>query len=277
MTGEQPAADSPSGPWREQRSQVFGEVAEQYDATRPGYPGRLVTDILGYAALDGAPAVEVGAGTGKATLSFAAHGVPLTCVEPDPRMAEVLARNCAGVPGVTVAVGNFETWHPPTPYGLLYSAQAWHWVDPETRWSRARAALRPGGAVALFWNDWTVAGDGLEEELAAVHDRALTGLAPHTVHDLRPRSTVEGPQSWVHEQLTAEAGFTDVEYRRYESVHERSTEDFVHLLASHSAYRVMPEAVRDALFTDVRRVIDAHGGTARLDTTTGLYLARTVS
>ncbi|MCC3770015.1 trans-aconitate 2-methyltransferase [Streptomyces sp. UNOC14_S4] len=274
MTGEPTA--KPSEHWREQRRHVFGEAAEQYDAARPGYPGRLVTDVLAYAALDGAPAVEVGAGTGKATLSFAAHGVPLTCVEPDARMADVLARNCAGTPGVTITVGGFETWRPPTPYGLLYSAQAWHWIDPATRWSLARAALRPGGAIALFWNDWVVAGEGLEEELAAVHDRALTGVAPHTAHDLRPRSTVEGPHSWVYGQLAADGGFTDVEHRRYESVHERSAEDFVSLLASHSAYRVVPEDVREALFADVRRVVDAHGGTVRLDTTTGLYLARTV-
>ncbi|MEU5428893.1 class I SAM-dependent methyltransferase [Streptomyces olivoreticuli] len=262
--------------WRRERRHVFGEDAEIYDASRPGYPEALVADVVEFAALDGAPVVEVGAGTGKATLAFAARGLSLTCVEPDPRMADVLARNCAGSADVTVEVGDFETWRPAVPYGLLYSAQAWHWLDPEVRWARARAALRPGGALALFWNDWIVAGDGVEEELAAAHEPHLAGVASGAFNELRPRSTVEGTESWVHEELAADGGFTDVTYRRYESVHERSAQGLVDLLASHSAYRVMPEEARQALFADVRRVVQARGGTARLETTTGLFLARTV-
>ncbi|MGW1072873.1 class I SAM-dependent methyltransferase [Streptomyces sp. NPDC002537] len=260
---------------RRERRHVFGEVAEQYDTFRPGYPDRLVTDVLDYARLDGAPAVEVGAGTGKATLAFAARGIPVTCVEPDPQMVGVLTRRCAGTPHVTVDVDNFETWRPAAPYGLLYSAQAWHWVDPETRWARARAALRPGGTVALFWNEWTVAGDGVEEELAAVHDRHLADELPNAFHELRPRWRVPGAESSVHREMAADGGFTDVTYQEYDSVHEYSARGLSDLLASHSGYRMLPEALREVVLTDVRRVIEAHGGTARLDTITGLFLSRT--
>ena len=51
---------------------MFGEVVQDYDQVRPGYPDDLVDDVT---ALSGAgPALEVGAGTGKATVSFAARG-----------------------------------------------------------------------------------------------------------------------------------------------------------------------------------------------------------
>ncbi|MDX6331951.1 MAG: hypothetical protein QOI83_4334, partial [Streptomycetaceae bacterium] len=69
------------------RSKLFGEVAELYDAGRPGYSDAMVTEVLAYAALGDRAAVEVGAGTGKATLPFAALGIALVCVEPDARMA----------------------------------------------------------------------------------------------------------------------------------------------------------------------------------------------
>ncbi|MFG2235780.1 hypothetical protein ACGFNX_38250 [Streptomyces sp. NPDC048723] len=71
-------------------SQVFGEVAELYDAARPGYADALAAEVLAYADPGGRTAVEVGAGTGKATVAFAALGTPVVCIEPDPRMAEVL-------------------------------------------------------------------------------------------------------------------------------------------------------------------------------------------
>ncbi|OKI53684.1 hypothetical protein AMK15_28620 [Streptomyces sp. MJM1172] len=92
------------------RSQVFGEVAELYDAARPGYSNELVADVLTYAALGDRAAVEIGAGTGKATVPFAELGTPLVCLEPDPRMAEVLRRNTARYSGVQVEVDGFESW-----------------------------------------------------------------------------------------------------------------------------------------------------------------------
>ena len=50
------------------RRLVFGEVAELYDSVRPSYPDALVDDVLAFAgAGPGDPALEVGAGTGKAT------------------------------------------------------------------------------------------------------------------------------------------------------------------------------------------------------------------
>jgi len=67
-----------------ERATIFGEVAELYDAARPGYADALAGEVLAYAGLGGRAAVEVGAGTGKATVAFAAQGIPLLCVEPDP-------------------------------------------------------------------------------------------------------------------------------------------------------------------------------------------------
>lgn len=92
------------------RRTVFGEVTELYDAARPGCSNVMVTEVLAYTALGDRAAVEVGAGTGKATAPFAALGIPLVCVEPDARMAEVLRRNTASHPNVRIKVGDFDQW-----------------------------------------------------------------------------------------------------------------------------------------------------------------------
>ncbi|MEV4442262.1 class I SAM-dependent methyltransferase [Streptomyces sp. NPDC049577] len=269
--------ESPAAPGRERR-RTFGEAAEQYEAARPGYPDRLVDDVLEFAGPGAGPVLEVGAGTGKATLPFAARfavtGTSLTCVEPDARMAGVLARNCADLPGVAIEVGDFENLRPSRRFGLLYCAQAWHWIDPGVRWERARAALRPGGTVALFWNDWVAAGEDVRRALVAAHERHLADMPPHTILDARPRETVMGPGSWVASEMGSGGGCTDVTHRTYSSVHERSTSAVIDLLSSLSAYRLIPQAVREALFAEVAEVVDAHGGMLRLETTTGLFLGR---
>jgi Dihydroorotate dehydrogenase len=91
-------------------SQLFGEVAGSYDVARPGYPSEIVEAIRGYHGGVPARLVEVGAGTGRATGMLLGLGAPMTCVEPDARMAELLA---ARFPGVEVVVAPFEEWTPP--------------------------------------------------------------------------------------------------------------------------------------------------------------------
>src|SRR5262245_12356310 len=139
---------------RDQR-RVFGEVAEAYDDVRPGYPAQVLDLIVAYAGRVPGSVVESGAGTGKGTALLRTLDVPLTCVEPDPAMAGVLARRFAGDDLVSVVVSRFEDWTPP-PGGvdLLASAQAWHWVGRQVRTDLAAAALAPGGVLAVFGHDF---------------------------------------------------------------------------------------------------------------------------
>ena len=65
---------------------IFGAVASMYDDVRPGYPAEVLDAIVDF---QGGPTsvAELGAGTGKGTELLVRLGMPVTCVEPDPRMA----------------------------------------------------------------------------------------------------------------------------------------------------------------------------------------------
>src|ERR1700758_672913 len=128
----------------EARRLSFGGVADLYDRARPSYPSALVDDVLEYAGVapgEAARAVEVGAGTGKATVLFAARGLDIVALEPSAEMAAVARRNFAGYTNVRVAETEFERWAPEHEFRLVFSAQAWHWIAPEVRYVAARAAL----------------------------------------------------------------------------------------------------------------------------------------
>ena len=78
---------------REQRL-VFGEIAEQYDEYRPSYPDALFDTIIEFGELHaGDRALEIGAGTGKATAGFATRGLRVHALEPSPAMAAILRAN----------------------------------------------------------------------------------------------------------------------------------------------------------------------------------------
>ena len=131
------------------RGLLFGSVAERYERYRLAYPNELVDTVLGYAGRRVCTALEVGAGTGKATRPFAAHGIEVTALEPDSDMAKVLARVTYGLP-VTPVVSTFEQFRTESRFDLVYAAAAWHWTSPVTRWAQAVELLVPGGVLALF-------------------------------------------------------------------------------------------------------------------------------
>ncbi|MFC4116756.1 methyltransferase domain-containing protein [Nonomuraea zeae] len=241
------------------RSVVFGEAVEEYEAARPGYPDRLVTEVLEYAP-DG-PVLEVGAGTGKATAGFAAHGVDLTCVEPDPRMAAALTRRC---PQAKVEIGIFEDYVPDKAFALLYSAQAWHWVDRDRRWDLAHAALAPSGAVAVFWNLYGVTDPDLRAALAAVDRRY--GVTTSSLHlDHSDRAEV------VEHELADDPRFTDLDYRHYAHADRYSAGRYLDLVRSISAYRILDAESRERLLREIGALL---GDEVDMTLTTDLFLGR---
>jgi len=256
---------------------VFGEVAEAYDAARLGYPDELITDVLLYASpLE--RVLEVGAGTGKATTAFAAKGLNLLCLEPDARMASVLARSCASCISVDVEVTQFETWTPPEPFSLLFAAQSWHWVNRDTRWDLAYAALRTGGAIALFWNYYAVADSTLQRQLFSLD---LSHGVVHSVHTPHEHDTdfyaneIDQTDGWPSAELAGDARFTDFVSQRYRRTRTFDVDTYVNLLTSISAYRMLDDVEREAFLDDVRSIVNGRGGSIDLGISTDLFMGRT--
>lgn len=78
------------------RGLSFGSIADQYERYRLDYPDEVVEVVQHYAGRPLRSALEVGAGTGKATRLFAARGIHVTALEPDLEKAAVFRRSFVG-------------------------------------------------------------------------------------------------------------------------------------------------------------------------------------
>jgi ubiquinone/menaquinone biosynthesis C-methylase UbiE len=136
---------------------VFDSVADAYDAGRPSYPDELyraLSEVSGV-RLDGATAVDVGAGTGILTHALRARGSRVIAVEPGLEMLARLRSRAAGQAPAAVAAVLADGNALPVAGGvadLVTYAQSWHWLDPVASIAEARRVLRPGGAIAGCWN-----------------------------------------------------------------------------------------------------------------------------
>jgi SAM-dependent methyltransferase len=131
---------------------VFDEGADGYDA-RPGYPAetyRILADRCRLAA--GSRVLEIGPGTGQATIGLLDAGAEVTAVEPGAALARRLAERTAGRPVSIVNAGFEDAVLPEAAFDIVAAATSFHWVDPTIAISKVAGHLRPGGWIALWWN-----------------------------------------------------------------------------------------------------------------------------
>ena len=259
-----------------ERRLAFGRVAELYEKARPSYPRDLVEQVAEYARLEpGDRILDVGAGTGKATRLFAGRGQEIVALEPSAEMAAVARSALDGLAGVTIVESEFERWEPQAgPFKLAISGQAWHWIDPEVGYARARALLTRGGALAVFWNfaDWQ--NSPIRPALDEAYREAAPELEPTgPMHPLARRGDLS--PDWEAE-IAATDGFAAPEIRNFSWRQRYSADAYVRLISTHSDHVVLEPAIRERLLARVAKAILAYGGEFELAYGTRLCLARAV-
>ena len=132
---------------------AFEELVDHYDAARPTYPPSLydaLPDLSG-------SVLELGAGTGIATRELERRAGSLVSTDLGPKM---LGRLHERSPHVPVVVSRAEALpFADMSFDVVCGAQMWHWVDVAVAAPEVVRVLRPGGALAVWWNE--VAADGL--------------------------------------------------------------------------------------------------------------------
>jgi len=152
---------------------TFNEDALNYDKMRPTYVKDLYKDVIKFSNLDSTKnALEIGIGTGQATLPFLNTGCKLTAVELGENMAKFSKEKFSEFNNFDVINDDFENVTlENNSYDLIYSATAFHWIPQEVGYTKVFNLLKSGGAMALFWNHPSPADDKLNFELQKAYNK----------------------------------------------------------------------------------------------------------
>ena len=238
---------------RERLRKTFDEAAELYDRARPGYPPELFADLAELADLvPGSRVLEIGCGTGQATLPLAERGYAIVAVELGADLAAVARRKLAAFPSVSVVVSAFEDWPLPVErFDAVVSATAFHWLDPAIRVSKSADALRPGGTLATISTHHIAGGTAaFFAEVQACYER----WDPATPPGLRLEPSAEIP--FEHDELDRSDRFYAPTFRRYEWQQMYSTANYLEVLQTYSGHRLLPPDLRHGLLKCIADLID---------------------
>jgi SAM-dependent methyltransferase len=238
----------------------FDKVPEIYDRVRPTYPAQLFDDMFAYvrASLPEAEpcAVEIGPGTGQATGSLLDRGARVTAVELGPNLAKFLRDKFASEDRLDVVNSPFEeAVLPSSSFDLVFSATAFHWIDPAVRMAKAHGLLRPGGVLAV------VSTNQIRSDAdRGFFDRAMPIYKKYYGEEKRQPVPGEDVVPNEYHEMAACGLFKDVELHRYRWDQTYSTSAYADLVRSYGNTGTLDPPAREALIADLSALIDAEFG-----------------
>lgn len=257
---------------RKTDSERFDGVADLYDAYRPGYPAELIEAIVLYSDIQQDERIlEIGSGTGRATLSFAERGYTILCLDPGQNLIAVAREKLNAYPQVSFVRARFEDWEPEQEkFDLVISAQAYHWVPEEVRFEKTASVLKQGGHLALFWNMYPRLQGEIRQELDQVYDK----IAPELVKPERPFDQLIESRA---NALGESPYFKKVVVKKYSWSARYETKAYLGLLNTYSDHLRLSERRRNLLFAEVAEVVERNGGTIEKPYLAVVYMAQRTS
>lgn len=267
--------------WERNKRIVFDDIVNNYEKIRPEYPSALFEDIFAYSNLKHIQNVlEIGAGTGKATVAFLNANYDVTAVEISQNMAGFLLNKFHNYENFRVTVTSFEdAVLQEDSFDLIYAASAFHWVDAEIGLPKAMRLLRNDGVIALFrYNAIAADGEALYDEIQTFYENYYYSFYTSSARPVKKskedfKKSSEVYISYRFEDLLT-YGFKDVAMKFYDGEKTFTADEYIALLDTMSDHISLPENNRLALYEEIKNCILRHGGYHTVRYIFQLYMGR---
>lgn len=249
---------------------TFNKDVINYDKYRPRYCPQLFNDIISYSPLNQSKsALEIGIGTGQATLPFLNTGCSLKAIELGHELTKFSKKKFSEFNNINIENISFENFKPsPKSFDLIYSATAFHWIEEKIAYPKVFDMLKSGGTLALFWNRPYVAreNDLLHKEIQSIYSK------------YRPSNNkiieIDTEKYQKRIETIKKYGFENIEFKLYHQTRQFNAEDYMGLLNTYSDHRSMPMKTKKLLESEIFTTIKNFDDKLYIYDTIDLYLAK---
>ena len=263
--------------WEFEKRVHFDEIVTKYDEIRPNYPDKLFTDLIEYAGTNtNKKALEIGAGTGKATRSILEAGYNVTAVEISANMAAFLSKKFENYIDFNVVISAFEDADvEKNAYDLIYAASCIHWVDAKIGCPKIKRLLKNEGTIALLRYNFSSEDDKSLEPAYEKYYRT------HYLNNKKPikktHDDLRNPTGFLTRygfNGLDEYGFKDILLNFYDMEIIYTADEYIKLYETMADHRDLPEENKLGLYNEITKIINQNGGKYKMDYIFQVYMGR---
>lgn len=232
---------------------TFNKDAEAYNRYRPHYPKALFDTLVARTHLaPGAHVLEIGPGTGQATADLAARGYDITGVELGGHLATKARDVLKDYHNARIITGSFESADLPGGYDLIYSATAFHWLDPDVAFVKSAKLLKDGGYLAIIHTEH-ISDEAGDAFFVASHP-IYRKYEKNDKNAWLPRERDLTPPAFDHTLFELDS------FTTFRTPITYAAEEYAGLIGTYSPTLALPAAQRAGLLGDIKDLINAQFG-----------------
>ncbi len=160
----------------------FDDYAGDYNSVRPGYPAQLFRDIQNHCEVGkDSKLLEIGAGSGIATMELAKLGGSVVGIEPGANLAKIAKERTKTLDNVKIVETMFESFPAQDKFDVILAFTAFHWIDGAVKYQKVEELLKNEGYLVLIWNSFfqsessvaTEVNEAYREFLPEIYEKGL--------------------------------------------------------------------------------------------------------
>lgn len=180
----------------------FDVFANNYDDVRPGYPAQMYEDIQKICAVSPQSSLlEIGAGSGIATVELAKLGCKIVGIEPGSNLVSIAKQKTAEYPKVEIKEAMFEEFKVEEKFDVVLALTSFHWISEYMKYKKVFDSLNDSGSFVLVWNSFFQSNSLASQEINALYREILPDVYPPSDVDVNISvlSKLNGREREIHE------------------------------------------------------------------------------
>ena len=231
----------------------FDKVASIYEEVRPCYGYEIYRFIDSIKRFNSdSKILEIGCGTGIATKEIKDFWNPsLISLEPGTNLISIVRGNLKDYNDIEILNTKFEDYKI---NGMLFdgifSATAFHWIDPNVKYKKAFSLLKNKGFLILYWNNFRVKNKEVQNNIEEIY-----GKYGMRIYD-KPLSEIQKEKIMSRKEEIENSGYFKIKaHKLFNNIFEYNSERYIKLLQTFSDHSKEKVPNIDKLLDEIKEII----------------------
>lgn len=238
----------------------FDVFANNYHSVRPGYPVLLFEDIRYWCGIDAdSRLLEIGAGSGIATIELAKLDCHVVAIEPGAHLASIAREQTDKFKNVQVVEGTFENFQTTDKFDAILAFTAFHWLSEGNKFQQIIDLLNDSGSLVLVWNSFFQGDSPATVDVNKAYRECLPEIYPEESIIADVNDGVLSKLNRREQEVVANPLFYPVFLRKYLTTYKYDGETYPKLLNTFPKVVEVENEKRLKFLERISKIVKRHG------------------